>query len=83
MNFKNEIRKISELTEPYSVEICGLSGYATGVKKILSFDPARLIFLIEKNKTAEVYGEKLSVTAYVSGDVSFCGKILGVEFKSL
>lgn len=83
MDFKSEIRKISAAIEPYSVEICGLSGYATGVKKIMSFDAARLIFLVGKNKTAEVYGENLAVTAYVSGDVSFGGTIHGVEFKSI
>lgn len=83
MDFKKEIQKLAAMIEPYSVEICGSSGYATGVKKILSFDRARLIFLVEKNKTAEVFGENLCVTAYVAGDVSFSGKITGVEFKSL
>lgn len=79
MDFKREIQNIAAALDPYSVEICSASGYASGVKKILSFDKSRLVFLVEKNRIIAVKGENLCITAFVSGDVAFCGKISGAE----
>lgn len=83
MDFKREIQNIAAAFDPYSVEVCSVSGYASGVKKILSFDKSRLVFLVEKNKTIEIKGENLCITAYVFGDVAFCGKISGAEIKEI
>lgn len=83
MDFKREIQNIAAAFDPYSVEICSVSGYASGVKKILSFDKTRLVFLVGRSKAIEIKGENLCVTAFVSGDVAFCGKISGAEIVEI
>jgi len=83
MDFDNEVKRLTKSTDRYSVEFGATHGYVRGVKKLLSFGPDKLEFLVEKDKSISVNGKKLSITGFFSGDVSFSGAIESAEIRPL
>ena len=78
----NEIKKIGNKLFPYEISLSCGGGYFIGVKKILCISSEQISVLL-RDCIIHVYGERLTVSKLIDGDLSFSGEVVKTERQKI
>jgi hypothetical protein len=78
----DEIKKVSNKLFSYEISLSYGGGYFIGVKKILCISNEQISVLLS-DCVMHVYGEHLTVSKLIDGDLAFSGEVVKTERQKL